>query len=108
SEPRSGDRLFVSGDSDRPRPTVRESSGVAFEFRTIELGEHVAGGLVEQATTLGRDASPLAFGGLDQSLFFELLERGTDDLPAALGGFRRSDRVPIRATLRAAVGGREP
>ncbi len=81
---------------------------VALEFRTVEVREDVTGGVVEQALSVGGDATALAFGGLDEPFRFELLEDRSDQVARAVGAAVGRDAVAGRAALCAAVLGREP
>lgn len=80
---------------------------VALEFRPIEFLENVAGGVVEQTLSLGGDPTALSLGGLDEVLLFELLEDRPDHVSRAVGPPVGRDAVAVRATLAAAVLGRE-
>ncbi len=85
----------------------RTLSGVALEFRTVELREDLPSGLVQAAASLGGDTATLALGGLDEVELLELLEDRSNDVSRAVGALVGGDLVAVRAAFGAAVLGRQ-
>ena len=88
-------------------PSVQKGSGVALEFRPVELLDESFGGVVEQRPALAGDGAAAALAGLDVAGVLELLEGRPDDVSGAVGLALGPDPVAGRAAGRTPVRGPE-